>query len=112
MKIDELAATLGYTIVSRQYENREIADGYTSDLMSDVMGNAQEESLLITIQAHRNSVAVAVQLDFAGILICNGRAAPAEMLDAASEHGLAVLTTDENQFVSSYRVYLAIKGAC
>ena len=40
-------------------DDLEIQNGYTSDLLSDVMGNAPEDSVLITIQAHKNTIAVA-----------------------------------------------------
>lgn len=110
MKISQLAEKLNYEIISDSYEDNEIKNGYTSDLLSDVMGNAEEESMLITIQAHKNSVAVAMQLDFVAILICNGRAVPDDMKQAAEEYGIAILKTNDNQFVSSYKVYKEIIG--
>ncbi|HEY1406131.1 MAG TPA: iron-sulfur binding hydrogenase, partial [Spirochaetota bacterium] len=87
----------------------EVLSGYTSDLLSDVMGNADEGSVLITIQAHRNSVAVASQLDFPAIIICNNRPIPAEMENAARSSDIAILKTTDNQFVASYKVYAALK---
>lgn len=33
--------------------------GYTSDLLSDVMAHIKEDDALITIQAHKNTIAVA-----------------------------------------------------
>jgi hypothetical protein len=110
MNISELAAQLNYRIITPSYEDKEIASGYTSDLLSDVMGNAEENAILITIQAHKNTVAVASQLDLAAILICNGRSIPAEMQAAAEQFGIAILSTEENQFISSYKVYDALHG--
>ena len=40
-------------------ENIEITNGYASDLLSDVMGNAKEGHLWITIMRHLNVIAVA-----------------------------------------------------
>ena len=37
----------------------DIEDFYTSDLLSDILANAQEKSLIITIQAHENTLAIA-----------------------------------------------------
>ncbi|MFW6365404.1 MAG: hypothetical protein ACOC2H_02890 [Spirochaetota bacterium] len=108
MKISELAQAIGAEIVTETYNDAEIVSGYTSDLLSDVMGNAEEESVLITIQAHKNSVAVASQLDFSGIIVCNNRKIPDDMKAAAESEGIAILRTDENQFATSYRVYTAL----
>jgi serine kinase of HPr protein (carbohydrate metabolism regulator) len=110
MKISELAEKLEFEIVTQSYNDNEVADGYTSDLLSDVMGNAKEESVLITIQAHKNSVAVASQLDFAGIIICNNRSIPSELIEAAESEKIAVLKTPLNQFTASYKVYQALNS--
>ena len=110
MKIDELAAAVGCEIVVSGDPMVEIIDGYTSDLLSDVMANAEEGSVFITIQAHKNSVAVASQLDFPAIIICNGRSVPDDMRDAARAEGIAVLASKESQFEVSYRARKALKG--
>jgi hypothetical protein len=110
LKISQLAEKLNYEIVTETYDDKDVKNGYTSDLLSDVMGNAEEESLLITIQAHKNSVVVAMQLDFVAVLICNKRSVPDDMKKAAEEHGIAILRTSDNQFVSSYNVYKEIFG--
>ncbi len=104
MKVSELAAKIGYEIVVNTKDG-DVTTGYTSDLLSDVMGNAEEGSILITIQAHKNSVAVASQLDFPAILVCNNRTAPEDMITAASAEGIAILKTKDNQFVSSYKIH-------
>jgi len=110
MKLSELAAVLGYESVTMPDQDLEVLDGYTSDLLSDVMGNAKEGSVFITIQAHKNSIAVATQLDFPAVIICNDRPIPSDMIDAAKRESVAILRTKENQFTASYRVYAAING--
>ncbi|MDA3899204.1 MAG: DRTGG domain-containing protein [Spirochaetes bacterium] len=110
MKVSEVSAKTGIEIVTESYNDIEVANGYTSDLLSDVMGFAEEESLLITIQAHKNTVAVASQLDLAGIIICNGRKIPDDMKQAAEQNGIAIMRTDENQFVTSYKIHSALRG--
>lgn len=108
MKISQLAESLKYAIVAAPEEDRDIVTGYTSDLLSDVMGNAEEGSVLITIQAHRNTIAVAQQLDFPAVIICNNRPVPPDMETSAVENGIAVMRTEDNQFVASYKVYRAL----
>jgi hypothetical protein len=108
MKLSALTKKLEYESVVHVPEDRDVLNGYTSDLLSDVMGNAEEGSVLITIQAHRNSVAVASQLDFPAIIICNNRQIPSDMEDSARKEGIALLKTKDNQFTASYKVFTAI----
>jgi hypothetical protein len=101
MKISDLASMEQFTCLQAEYEDKEITSGYTSDLLSDVMGNAEEGSVLITIQAHKNTVAVASLVGIAAIIICNNRPLPGDMLAASADEGIAVFQTSENQFKAS-----------
>ncbi len=105
MKIGDLEKKLGYAPLWEGYEDREVLDGYTSDLLSDVMGNAPDESVLITIQAHKNTVAVATLAGINAIVLSNNRPAPDEMIEAAREEGIAVFRAGDNQFTASWRIH-------
>jgi hypothetical protein len=105
MKVKDLSEKLGYDCLVAEGNDEDLLDGYTSDLLSDVMGNAPEDSVLITIQAHKNTVAVASLAGIHALLICNNRPAPDDMLKAASEEGISVFRTKENQFTSSWKVH-------
>ena len=105
MTIREAAAALGAEIVHDEFEDAELTAAYTSDLLSDVMGNAKNGGALITIQAHKNSVAVATLVDITVIIICNSRPIPDDMLAAAKDEGIAILLTKENQFTVSGKLY-------
>ena len=59
MTVHEIPALIDGELLTGTHEKREIHGGYTSDLLSDVMGNAAEGNVLITIQGHKNTVAVA-----------------------------------------------------
>lgn len=75
--------------------------GFTSDLLSDVMGNAQAGDLLITIQAHKNTVAVATLAELPAIIVCSSRPIPDDMTEAAQKEGIAIFRTPRNQFQMS-----------
>jgi hypothetical protein len=105
MYISDLGRTLGYEPVQPEYQDREVEDGYTSDLLSDVMANAASDSVLITIQAHKNTVAVASLVGISAIVVCNSRPIPDDMTEAAKQEGVAVYRTAENQFTASARVH-------
>lgn len=109
MKISDIHALENYTCLQGEYEDAEITAGYTSDLLSDVMANAEEGSVLITIQAHKNTTAVASLVGINAIVVCNNRPAAEDMLAAAKDEGIAVFQTPENQFKTSSRIaqYLA-----
>jgi hypothetical protein len=82
----------------------EMTDAFTSDLLSDVMANAPADSVLITIQAHKNTVAVATLADVRAVIVCSGREIPEDMKEAARNEGIALLSTEDNQFRASIRV--------
>ncbi len=105
MKTSELAAFLGAECVQPEYDDKEIAGGYTSDLLSDAMGHAVDEGVLITVQAHKNTVAVATLKDLAAVIICGGRPVPDDMIQAARNERIAVFVTPENQFTVSGKLY-------
>jgi len=105
MTIREIAAALGAGILHDDFEDKDLSGAYTSDLLSDVMAHARDGGALITIQAHKNTVAVATLVDIAVIIICNSRPIPDDMLDAAKEEGIALLLTKENQFTVSGKLY-------
>lgn len=88
--------------------NETITNAYTGDLLSDVMGNAPSDSVLVTIQAHRNTIAVATLAGIKAVLVCNNRSVPADMKSAAEEEGISIFTTNENQFFASYQVALLL----
>ncbi len=101
MKISELETLDDFTCLQDEYEDAEISAGYTSDLLSDVMANAEDGSVLITIQAHKNTVAVSSLAGVSAIIICNNRPASDDMLAAAEKEGIAVFQTARNQFQTS-----------
>jgi len=105
MNISELAPFLNAECVQDSFTDRAIQGVYTSDLLSDAIANAVENGILITIQAHKNTVAVATLKDLAAIIICNDRPIPADMIEAARAEGIAVFLTAEDQYTVSGKLY-------
>jgi hypothetical protein len=111
MNTSELAALPGIALKQSEFEDGKLTSGYTSDLLSDVMAHAEEGGVLITIQAHKNTVAVAALTGLRAVIICNRRPLPDDLLEAARAEGLAVFVTAENQFQTSCRVQNALHPA-
>jgi predicted transcriptional regulator len=98
MKIREAARIIDAEVLQGAFEDIDLVGAYTSDLLSDVMANATAGEALVTIQAHKNTVAVAGLVGVPAILICNGRPVPEDMITAARDEGIALLRTNRNQF--------------
>ena len=105
MRISEIITKLNLTVIQDQYEDRTIMTGYTSDLLSDVMGNAPDQTALITIQAHKNTMAVAALIDCKLVIICNNKEIEPEMIAVAKKEGIAIGQTPESQYVTSGKLY-------
>ncbi len=103
MKIEDLVS-LGFELVQPEHKAVEVLNGYTSDLLSDVMANAKEQSVLITIQSHKNTIAVATLLDMPAVIICNGKEVPEDVLEAARREKVAMFRAKDDQFTVSAMV--------
>jgi ACT domain-containing protein len=109
MTIREIAAELEAEIYQNKFDDRTITAAYTSDLLSDVIAHAKDGGALITIQAHRNTVAVATMVNIPLIIICNSRPLPDDMLEAAQNEGIAIIRTNETQFTVSGKLWNMLK---
>ena len=78
-----------------------VSSAYASDLLSDVMGHCGDESVLITIQNHLNTIAVCTLAGIEAIVICHDRPVPEDMAAAAEREGVAIVTTPLSQFEAS-----------
>ena len=85
--------------------DREVSNGYTSDLLSDVIGHADAGMIWITLQTHKNVAAVATLKDLAAVLLINGCKPDEDMLAHAREEGIPVLGSDEAAFEVSGKLY-------
>ena len=81
MKVVDLVEKLQLKVFSGQAGlNREVTGGYVSDLLSDVMGNAAEGDVWITLQTHQNVLAIAALKEVAADILVKGREPEPEML--------------------------------
>lgn len=110
MKLNELVAKLGLTVIHEGHDFAcELTGGYTSDLLSDVMGNAEAGMIWITLQVHRNVVAVASLKEVAAVLLIRNALPDGTVLDAAREEGVTLLSTPMTAFEASGRIYELLK---
>lgn len=110
MRTSDLAAIISCASVYDGWEPKEIRGGYSSDLLSDVMSKAKDGYVLVTIQAHKNTVAVASMLGLAAVILCNDRPVPPDMVEAARDEGIPLFSTPQTQFEVSGRLWTALRG--
>ena len=110
MTIAEIAEKLGLKVLSgRSGINREVTGGYVSDLLSDVMGNAQAGHLWITLQTHKNVMAIASLKDLAAVVLVTGHHPDEDTTVQSNEEGIPILGTDLSAFEISGKLYELLK---
>ena len=94
MKVQELVEKLGLTVLSGANGlDREIDGCYISDLLSDVMGNAMEGDIWITLQTHKNVMAVASLKELACIILVKNLMPNDETIEQSNDEDLPILQT-------------------
>lgn len=104
MKITELAALLDAEIITLPDGDREPESVYAGDLLSWVMGRAEEGALWITIMTNRNVIAVASLHDFACVLITDDAEIDDEFAALAKEKEINVLRTPMSTYEACVKV--------
>jgi hypothetical protein len=92
-----------------QSADTEITGGYTSDLLSDVMAHLKEGEALITIQAHKNTIAVASLTGASAVIFCHGRTATFDMLEVAAKEKIAVFVSSGSQYETTCALAKALQ---
>ena len=106
MKISELVEKFGLKVYSGKTGlQNEIAGGYVSDLLSDVMGFARENQVWITLQTHQNVLAIASLKDLAAVILVKDLQPDAETLKYSEEEGIPLLGTDMGTFEMAGKLY-------
>ncbi|MFZ4549817.1 MAG: serine kinase [Bacteroidales bacterium] len=99
MQVKDIISVLGLKIFGgNQGLEREISGGYTSDLLSDVMGHADCGKVWITLQTHKNVIAIASLKELAAVILIKGLEPDTDMLAQAEEEGIPVLGSTEQAF--------------
>lgn len=110
MKLNEIIQKLELKVLTAHNRLEEsVTDGYTSDLLSDVIATSREKNVWITLQTHQNIVAVAKLKDLAAIIIVNNRKPDEETLKKAEVEGVPLLVTAETAFNISGKLYALLK---
>lgn len=88
----------------------EIETGYCGDLMSDVMAHAEANCIWITIQAHKNSIAVALIKDIKSIVFTNNVTVGKEVIKKAEEENINLFRTNKDSFTVCGEIYCLMEA--
>ena len=112
MTIQEIATVLNCTLLAGESGLQNQAQGgYTSDLLSDVMGHASEGLVWITLQTHLNVMAIAGLKELAAVIIINQLPVGPEVIQRANAEGIPLLSTPLSGFECSGKLYALLQNA-
>ena len=106
MKVSEIVEKLGLTVYSgRKGLDREVTGGYVSDLLSDVMGNAKEGEMWITLQVHQNVMAIASLKDLGAVILVNNLEPQENTMRHSEDENIPILGTHLPAFEIAGELY-------
>ena len=92
-------------------DDADIAHGYASDLLSDVLAHAPAGGVLVTLQVHLNVIAVASHAELSAVVFAGNRRPEDDVLAKAEAEGLALYSSPDDTFDIVGRLYaLGVKG--
>lgn len=110
MKIHELAKQLDLTLCcGKGGINNQVAGGYVSDLLSDVMGSTKEGELWITLQTHKNVMAIASLKELSAVILVKGFQPEADMALQSDQEDIPVYSTPLEAFEITGKIYQILK---
>lgn len=110
MNVRELIQQMDLTVVNEGDLSRPVTGGYMGDLLSWVMGRAQQNDAWITIMSNLNTIAVAVLADVSAVLLAEGVTADDAALKKAREEGVTLLQSSKSAFQLAGELYALLQG--
>ena len=110
--LKKLTEELGFACLSgKTLLDRIPQSAYVSDLLSDVMGKARAGMIWVTLQVHKNIVAVASLKELSAIVIVNERPVEKELLEQAENEEVVVLASNLPAFETVGKLYDYLGGS-
>ena len=98
MKVNELCEAMALRTFTMPEPNREVEGGYVGDLLSWVMGRAQEGNAWVTIMSNQNVAAVALMAEVSCVILTEGVTPDDALLQRAEQQGINLLGSDLSTF--------------
>ena len=99
MKVSEIAKELDLRLITSEgYDDRPVTGCYIGDLLSWVMGRAQEGDMWITIMSNINIAAVASLADVSCVVLAEGVSPDAGVKEKCDMQGIILLGSDKTAY--------------
>ncbi len=112
MTVKELAKQADLEVVAgADHLDTEVTGGYSADLISTVMANANEGNVWVTWHVHPNIVAASLVVKLAAIILVCGREPEQQTIEKAQQEGIPILVSKEPAFEVIGKLYsMGISG--
>jgi len=111
MIVADIVSKLDLTVFSGEKGlGRKVTGGYVSDLLSDVMGNADAGEVWLTLQTHRNIMAIASLKDLAAVILVAGNKPGEDTAVQSNEEAIPVLGTGLPCFEIAGKIYELLRN--
>lgn len=98
MTVREFCEAAGLKAVALPAGERDIDGVYVGDLLSWVMGNAEEDQLWITIMTNANVIAVASLINISAVVLAENVEFDEQTRTLAFEKGINVLSSEKSVY--------------
>lgn len=97
MKLKDLIEKTGLKILTNM-DDKDVDGVFISDMLSDVMANAQAGNLWLTVQTHSNIVSAANLIDVSAIVVTLGKEVSQKTIDLANRYHVVILSSNESSY--------------
>lgn len=100
MTLKEIIEELDLTLLTEEQDFSEVipSGGYTSDMLSRVMGGAPSGGIWVTLQSHANAIAVASVMELKAMILTEGVRLDPKGIAIANKENITLLSTEKSTF--------------
>ncbi len=109
LHLDDLAERIGARILTRADSPPLIDRVFAGDRISDLLNQSHDKALLVSNLVGPQLVRVAELMDVPAICLVNGALPEPAVIQAAREHGTALLVSPVDMFQTCGRLYLCLR---
>ena len=106
MKVSELMEALNLKLLTEDVAlDGEVKGGYASDLLSNVMGQAEPYMVWVTMQGHQNIAAVASLIGLSAVIVAGEASVAEEKKKKAELNDVVIFATEASAFEVVGKLY-------
>lgn len=106
MKVSEMMEALNLKLLTEEVAlDGEVKGGYASDLLSNVMGQAQPDMVWVTMQGHQNIAAVASLIGMAAIIVAGDASVAEDTIKKAELNDVVIFSTSAPAYEVCGKLY-------